>query len=146
VKFWDSSAIVPLLVEEPATRRLNAIAANDPAMVVWWASEVECVSAVARRERDGTIEPQEVMLALNHLRELAATWYVIDPNEQIRETAIRLVRAHALRAADALQLAAALLNAQGRPSSLELLVTLDDRLAAAARKEGFIVSDRLSLN
>ena len=47
---------------------------------------------------------------------------------------------HPLRAADALQLAAAFLAAERRPASLEL-VTLDDRVAAAARKEGFAVID-----
>ena len=45
-----------------------------------------------------------------------------------------------LRAADALQLAAAFAAAERRPASLEI-VTLDDRLANAARKEGFAVLD-----
>ena len=49
---------------------------------------------------------------------------------------MRFLRVHPLRAADALQLAAAFIAAERRPSSLEV-VTLDDRLAAAARKEGF---------
>jgi predicted nucleic acid-binding protein len=40
-----------------------------------------------------------------------------------------------LRAADALQLAAAVLASEGEPSSLEI-VTLDERLSEAAQKEG----------
>jgi uncharacterized protein len=48
------------------------------------------------------------------------------------------VRVHPLRAAGALQLAAAYLAAEQRPSSLTI-VTLDERLAGAARKEGFAV-------
>ena len=59
-----------------------------------------------------------------------------DPSDPVREAAVRFLRVHPLRAADALQLAAAFIAAERRPSSLEV-VTLDDRVAAAARKEGF---------
>src|SRR5205814_4034536 len=51
VKFWDASAIVPLLIAEASTRRLQALATRDPDMLVWWGSEAECVSALARVER-----------------------------------------------------------------------------------------------
>jgi len=138
VRFWDASAIVPLLVAEVSTRRLQALAAKDSAMLVWWGSEVECVSALARLERDGALRPQAITLALKRLRQLAAGWHEVDPSDAIREAATRFVRVHPLRAADALQLAAAFLAAERRPASLEI-VTLDDRLGAAARKEGFAV-------
>jgi uncharacterized protein len=140
VKFWDASAIVPLLVAEASTRRLQAVVARNSAMLVWWGSEVECVSAVARLERDGALGPQAVMLALKRLRQLSAGWHEIDPSDAVREAAVRFLRVHPLRAADALQLAAAFLGSERRPASLEM-VTLDDRLAAAARKEGFMVVD-----
>src|SRR6202007_2662803 len=52
VKFWDASAIVPLLIAEAPTRRLQALAAGDPDILVWWGSPVECVSALARLDRD----------------------------------------------------------------------------------------------
>ncbi len=58
----------------------------------------------------------------------------------MRETAIRFLRVHPLRAADALQLAAAFIAAERRPPSLEM-VTFDDRLADIARKEGFVLID-----
>ena len=64
----------------------------------------------------------------------------IDPSDVIRETATRFLRVHPLRAADALQLAAAFAAAERRPASLEI-VTLDDRLADVAGKEGFAVFD-----
>ena len=140
MKFWDASAIVPLLVAEASTRRLQAIAAKTSAMLVWWGSEVECVSALARLERDGALGPQAVILALKRLRQLSAGWHEIDPSDAIRETATRFLRVHPLRAADALQLAAAFLGSERRPASLEM-ITLDDRLATAARKEGFTVID-----
>jgi len=56
----------------------------------------------------------------------------------LRDAARRLLRVHDLRAADALQLAAALAAAEGRPMTLTLLC-LDDRLGAAAEREGFPV-------
>ena len=47
---------------------------------------------------------------------------------------------HPLRAADALQLAAAFIAAERRPVSLQV-VTLDERLDDAMRKEGFALID-----
>ena len=140
MKFWDASAIVPLLFTEESTRRLQAIAAKDSAMLVWWGSAVECISALARLERDGALDPAAMTLALQRLRQLSAGWHEIDPSDEIRETAARFLRVHPLRAADALQLAAAFAAAERRPVSLEI-VTLDDRLPNAARKEGFALLD-----
>jgi len=90
VKFWDASAIVPLLVAEAATRRLQALAAEDPDMLVWWGSEIECVSALARLERDAALNAQAMTLSLRRLRQLAAAWHKIDPSDAIREAATRL--------------------------------------------------------
>ncbi len=140
MKFWDASAIVPLLVAEESTRRLQTLAAEDPAMLVWWGSTVECISALARLERDGALNVRAMALALQRLRQLSAGWHEVDPSDEIRETAARFLRVHPLRAADALQLAAAFAAAERRPASLEI-VTLDERLANAARKEGFAVFD-----
>jgi predicted nucleic acid-binding protein len=140
MKFWDASAIVPLLVLETQTRQLQSMAAKDSAMLVWWGSEVECNSALARRERDGALNARAMTLALRRLQQLTDAWHQIDPSDAIRETAIRFLRVHPLRAADALQLAAAFVAAERRPPSLEM-VTLDDRLANAARKEGFAMID-----
>ena len=109
-------------------------------MLVWWASAVECISALARLELDGALNPAAMTLALQRLHKLSAGWHEVDPSDEIRETAARFLRVHALRAADALQLAAAFAAAERRPASLEI-VTLDERLANAARKEGFVVLD-----
>jgi hypothetical protein len=64
----------------------------------------------------------------------------IEPSEIVRESALRFLRVHPLRAADALQLAAAFTASERRPASLQV-VTLDERLADAARKEGFTLVD-----
>jgi predicted nucleic acid-binding protein len=107
VRFWDSSAIIPLLILEESSRRLQSLAAQDSAMLVWWGSVVECVSALARRERDGSLDDRVVTIALQRLQQLASDWHEVDPSDAIREMAARLVRVHPLRAADAFQLAAA---------------------------------------
>lgn len=138
MKFWDSSAIVPLLVGEKATRQLQQLATRDPDVLVWWGSEIECHSAVARLERAAAVSAKEAAAARGRLTRLAERWYEIEPSVSVRELAIRLLRVHPLRTADALQLAAALVASEHRPSSLGF-VCLDERLAAAAQKEGFAV-------
>jgi hypothetical protein len=138
--FWDASAIVPLLVAEPTTRRLQLLAGRDPEILVWWGTEVECVSALARLERAAALDMKGIALASNRLIQLANSWHEIEPSEIVRENAVRFLRVHPLRAADALQLAAAFLASEHRPASLQV-VTLDDRLAEAARKEGFALVD-----
>ena len=140
MRFWDASAIVPLLVAEASTRRLQALAAKDSSMLVWWESEVECVSALARLERDGALTARAITVSLERLGLLRTGWHEVDPSDAVREAAARFLRVHPLRAADALQLAAAFLAAERRPASLEV-VTLEEHLGAAARKEGFVVID-----
>jgi len=136
VKFWDASAIVPLLVAESTTRSLQALANRDSDLLVWWGSQVECASAIARLERGALLDMKAAVAAFDRLKQLVNGWHEIEPSEIIRENALRFLRVHPLRPADALQLAAAFVAAERRPPSLAV-VTLDDRLADAARKEGF---------
>jgi predicted nucleic acid-binding protein len=138
LRFWDSSAIVPLIVAEASTDSVQAIAGEDPAMCVWWGTEIECVSAVARLEREDALADKAMIAALERLDLLVEAWNEVQPVAAVRGTARRLLRVHQLRAAAALQLAAAVVAAEGVPASLDL-VTLDERLAAAARREGFVV-------
>ena len=113
---------------------------EDPSMFVWWATPVEVVSAVARRERDGQLTLSEASAALQRLDVLASGWYELQPSPRLRLTARRLLRVHPLRAADALQLAAAVLAVDREATSLEF-VCLDEQLGEAARREGFPVLD-----
>ncbi|MBO0735351.1 MAG: type II toxin-antitoxin system VapC family toxin [Alphaproteobacteria bacterium] len=140
MKFWDASAIVPLLVAEPMTPALQALAASDPEMLVWWGSEVECGSALARLERAGALNVRTAALAFVRLEQFADAWHEVEPSDIVRENALRFLRVHPLRVADALQLAAAFVAAEHRPPSL-LMVTLDERLADAALKEGFPLAE-----
>ena len=68
------------------------------------------------------------------------SWMQVVPSDEIREVARRLLRVHPLRAADALQLAAAGVASERRPSTIGF-VTFDDRLRDAASREGFLIAD-----
>lgn len=138
MRFWDSSAIVPLIVTEASTEGMLESAAQDPVMCVWWATEIECASALSRLEREGAVADGAMAAALERLDRLAESWNEVHPTSALRGTARRLLRVHALRGADSLQLAAAVIASEGLPASLNI-VTLDERLASAARREGFLV-------
>ena len=114
--FWDTSAIVPLLVVEPESARARTVVGLDPAILVWWATPIECLSALARREREGTIAPDGSDASRRVLAALIRAWAEILASEEVRQHAGRLLRRHALRAADALQLGAAMTWAHGAPS------------------------------
>ena len=136
MKFWDSSAVIPLLVPEVMSGSMQRLYADDPVMIAWWATEIECTSAIARRQRLGQLPENVAAEAFVRLKALREGWHEVEPGEELRESAKRLLRVHDLRTADALQLAAAVYVAEARPSTLEF-VSLDDRLLAAARREGF---------
>jgi predicted nucleic acid-binding protein len=138
VTFWDSSAVVPLLVEEPASSDIRRLAQTYGPPVVWWGTLVECSSALARRSRFAATLSSEQRRATSRLADLVALWTEIQPGEILRERALRLVAAHDLRAADALQLAAALVWAEERPAG-RIYICLDARLREAARLDGFTV-------
>ncbi len=122
---------------EDAVALIDELAADDD-LIVWWASRVECVSAIARLERDGALTANETAVAIDRLSQLATAWHEVAPGQRLRDIATRLLRVHPLRAADALQLAAAIVGAEQEPTTLEFL-TLDERLATAAAREGFRV-------
>ncbi len=138
MRFWDASAVVPLLLPAPAADPLFAFLKADPDMLVWWGTLVECASALARREREAGLAGADAARAWDALRSLSRQWQEVLPAESIRIAARRLLRVHALRAADALQLGAALVGADGDPAGLAF-VSLDLRLAEAAHREGFAV-------
>ena len=135
MRFWDSSAIVPLLLEQPSSARARALLEEDPDIVAWWGTSVECASAVARLRRDGYLDASEEAASLRMLERLRTGWYEVVPGEPVRALALRILRLHPLRSADALQLAAAL-EWSGMPAN-GVVVTFDERLARSAELEGF---------
>lgn len=138
MRFWDTSAVVPLLAKEAGTSMATSILEEDHEIVVWWGTRVECVSALARYARDQGMGSAELTRAHERLAGLANRWWEISPSELLRSTAERIVRTHPLRAADALQVAAALVASDGQPASLPF-ASFDVRQRDAARREGFPV-------
>jgi uncharacterized protein len=138
LRFWDSSALVPLIVRQRASGRMRSLYRSDAGVLAWWGARVECESAVSRLERDGLLRRRSARVARARLDRFAATWQEVQPSEPLRDNARRLLRVHDLRAADALQLAAGCAAAEGRPVTLGF-VCLDERLAGAAEREGFPV-------
>lgn len=136
MKFWDSSALVPMLTNQPATKPLETLYAADAHLIVWWATPVECVSGLSRLERERGITNRELSIAVQRLTRLAKSWDEIQPNPRLRDLALRLLRSHPLRAADAMQLAAGIVASEHNVATLPF-VCLDHRLAEAAAKEGF---------
>jgi len=138
MKFWDSSAIIPLCLKEKPSETLKGLMKGDEDVVVWWATRIECLSALSRRQREGVIPSADELKARAVLSALAEAWSEIQPTEMVRLRAERLLSIHPLRAADALQLAAALVWAQETPRGFEF-VCLDQNLREAALKEGFSI-------
>lgn len=137
--FWDSSAIVSLLVEETESVARAAMLGTDPIMAVWWATPVECESALQRRIREDSIDTMAAGQARLRLAALADCWHEVSPTVEVRKLALRLLRTHPLRAADSLQLAAALALEAAGFHGLQFACA-DQRLSIAAEAEGLVVA------
>ncbi len=138
MKFWDSSAIIPLCLKEQMSETVKRLIKADEDITVWWAARVECLSALSRRRRDGTLGTDAELKAKTILSVLSAEWSEVQPTDLVRQRAERLLAIHSLRSVDAFQLAAALIWAQENPQGLEF-VCLDQNLREAAYQEGFLV-------
>jgi len=136
VRFWDTSAIVPLLTEEQQTERTQQWLREDPGMVVWTLTVTEARSALHRKRRERSLSFEDLDQAEARLSALESIWAIVDLVEATKARAARLLAVHDLRAADALQLAAALVLTEEKPTGFPFL-TFDRRLAHAAKAEGF---------
>ncbi|MCY3988997.1 MAG: type II toxin-antitoxin system VapC family toxin [Gammaproteobacteria bacterium] len=138
MNFWDTSALVALNLDEPHRPQALKILEADDRMAVWWGSPVEYAAALARREREGRLTAGEVVQHLSRLAALSKVWFEVRPSRRIVILAQRLLRVHPLRAADSLQLAAALTVAEDDPASIGF-VCFDTRLNEAASREGLAI-------
>ena len=138
MKYWDSSAIVPIVVQEPRSIAVRGLLHRDEGLVVWWGTLLECYSSLARRVKEGVFPESDLRRARTALEALAEMWTEILPGVSLRQSAERAIFLHALRAADSLQLASALVWARHQPHRHEF-VCLDHRLREAAKAEGFRV-------
>jgi predicted nucleic acid-binding protein len=145
MRYWDSSAIVPLLVLEAQTTWALDLLRSDSVGITWELSRVEVHSALARSHRAGRLGTADLSAARNRASLLFSSMSQVITLDLVADRALRVLGLHALRAADALQLAAALVASRERPPDLPF-VTLDERLAEAATREGFPVAGLPSLS
>lgn len=135
--FWDASALHPLCVREAVSSACKALTSQF-GLVVWWATPVEIQSAIERVHRSGHIGTLERREAINRLTLLQSRWMEVPASDDLRDTACSLLHSHPLRAADSLQLAAAMIWCQRR-STGRTFISGDLRLCQAAASEGFTV-------
>jgi predicted nucleic acid-binding protein len=105
-------------------------------LAVWWSTQVEITSALVRLLREQIISPSEYAHATLQAEGLASLWNVVAPSEKLALDARALLGRYPLRAADALQLAAALAWCEGKPKG-NVFLTIDRRLREAAGLAGF---------
>ncbi|HKJ91209.1 MAG TPA: type II toxin-antitoxin system VapC family toxin [Oceanipulchritudo sp.] len=134
--FWDSSALTPLLLEEAESDLREAQLGRDSVIIVWYGTLAEIESALNRRKREGSLPRPEERKARARLNLLAEAWIEVQPTAALRDRALRLLRTHPLRAADAFQLAAAVIFCEDQTTGFPFL-TGDHRLRDAAEAEGF---------
>jgi len=138
MRFWDSSALIPLVVEEERSRACRSLRRANSSIAVWALTRTELTSAVQRLAREGLLRRDDVKVALRRVRLLEQRWTEVEAWQAVRDRADRALGSHPLTAADALQLAAALVLANERPRG-RVFVTADKRLSQAASAEGFDV-------
>ena len=138
MRYWDSSALVPLLIREPSTPRARRWLADDPQIATWVWTRVEVMGAVERRLRQGLLSRETRRAVLDSLDDLAAEWHEVSDVLSVRSRAGSLLARHPLRAADAGQLGAALLL-RDQIAGEVTFVSLDGRLVTAAEREGLRV-------
>lgn len=125
-------------MEQRGRAPLEALLASDAEIALWWATPVECRSALSRLRREGVLDAKGERDARHILTRLEEAALVVQPTAELRERSLLLLDLHPVRAADALQLAAALVCAGDRTRDLSF-VCLDQRLRDAARKHGLDV-------
>ena len=133
--FWDTSALVSLCVQQQPTPAIRQMT-QQYGMAVWWATPVEMRSAFERLLRMGQLTPSEYADAGTRLEKLRRGWRELQPSEALRAQAETFLMSHPLKAADALQLAAALTWCAGNSRSC-VFISGDTQLLSAARQVGF---------
>lgn len=138
MNFWDASAIFPLYIDEESTPEILHLRDQCDSITIWTLTPVEVVSALFRLQRMGKSSTEVIDKSVRRALEMESAFQIIEDVEMVKLKAARVLRLHPLKAADALQLAAALV-ALSDDDSHYTFVTLDKRLSEAAAKEGFLV-------
>lgn len=137
IEYLDASALVKRYVEEAGSEHAATWLGHRPCATSRW-TQIEILSAVARRCREGSIAPDEREAIAAALEADLSGLFVVEVTPEVIATAKPLLMRHALRSGDAIQLASAQLLGQ-RTGDRMCFRCFDLRLSAAARAEGMDV-------
>ena len=138
MRYWDASALVPLVVAEPDSELVRTWLSEDDHIVTWAWTRTEITSAIERRTREESLSRQQRREALRRFDAFTDSWDEVTDLLAVRSRANALLARHPLRAADAGQLGAALLI-QEQLAGVLMFVCLDHRLSTAAELESLRV-------
>jgi predicted nucleic acid-binding protein len=139
MQFWDSSALLPLVVRQPPfSDPCRRAFRQNVSRAIAFLARVECRSAIERLAREGTLNTAARRRSLANIDKLVAAFDLVAFSPEVEAHALTLLGRHALRSLDALQLGCARgLASHGDPDALPEFVCCDRRLANAAVAEGF---------
>ena len=138
MRYWDASALVPLIVAEPDSESVRTWLSEDDHIVTWVWTRTEIIGAIERRTREGSLSRLQRRDVLERFNAFADSWDEVTEVLAVRSRANALLARHPLRAADAGQLGAALLVQEQLAGPLTF-VCLDQRLSSAAELESLQV-------
>jgi predicted nucleic acid-binding protein len=145
--FFDSSAVVKLYVKEAGTAWLKSLTAQhmQNSFFIARMTDVEVVSALARRGRAGSLAAPALQAALRQFNlDLTQLYLHVEIDQKLTKQAMLLAETNALRGYDAVQLAAALEVYNERRSAglpTPALISADVALNMAAMAQGLTVDD-----
>jgi len=134
--FFDTSALVPLIVAQPSGQEARKAYRKFARQVVAWTTPIEAAGAMYRSVRLGALSEANARRALGRLSQLEKRWTEILATESVRALSINLLANYSLRSADAIQLASALVWCNNKPRN-RTFVCFDRRLSEAAKAAGF---------
>lgn len=145
--FLDTSALVKRYVPEIGTNWILSI--TDPAtghdLAIAQITWVEVLSALARRQREGSLSAEQFVVTLQDFRyDFENLFQVIEIDQALMETAGELVIQYPLRAYDSVQLASALRfqsNLDQIPNAQLVFISADHRLLNIAQSEGLVTDN-----
>lgn len=139
MNFFDASALVKRYIRESGSSSVQRLL-REGTPSVSRLTEAEVSSAFARRRREGTLSEPQHARVLGALRSDLARFHVVELSGDVVSRVHALLGRYPVRAADALQLASALVLREA--VGTVAFVAYDVRLREAARAEGFVLAPR----
>lgn len=143
VYYLDPSAWVKRYCQEPGSAWVTRLFAQTPNLACSTLGVIEVTAALSRKAKARELDPAAYQDKLDIAGEDWAGFVALELTAEILERATQAARDRALRAADAIHLAAALVLKRdlAEPGDQVVLITSDHELRSAALAEGIPVVD-----